>query len=347
MIRPALLLWATLAACSPAPSDDEGVAHSAAPTTESARIEGRVVAANASTIQAPPTSYSLNGRLYNHGWSKIEHLVDDASRVEEGAVIARFKFFGKDQLPRIKSKIKSRRAESERTKVGLETTLGGLLTQQKKAALRSEAARLDTLKGGAVSAQRVRIYELVHAMTKFEAQAITKRIAAHRDTMAAQDVRDKLRVAHADQQLALYELYTKRFEIRAPHAGVVNYQRHPWHRRKVRKGDGLPSGSPVFSLANDQVLAIEVFIPEAMAARVKPGDALEVFSPADDRSWHVNLTEVRPFPQQLGFLHKDDAHPRALERAYGGVANLPADVDGLSVGNEVEIQLLAAAGADP
>jgi len=344
-MRPALLVWAGLAACAPAQSGDKGTARPTAPATKEARFEGRVVAANATSIQAPPTSYSLNGRLYNHRWSKIEHLADDESRVEEGAVVARFKFFAKDELPRIKSRIKSRRAESDRTKVGLEMTLGKLLTQQKKAALRTEAARLDTLKGGAVSAQRVRIYELQYAMTKFEAQAITKRIAAHRDTMAAQDARDRLRVAHADQQLALYALYAKRFEIRAPHMGVVNYQRHPWHRRKVRKGDGLPSGSPVLSLANDRVLAVEIFIPEAAAARVQLGDTLEVFSIADDRRWQVSLSEIRPFPQQLGFLHKDDAHPRALERAYVGVASLPADVDGLSMGNEVEVQFVGQAGA--
>jgi len=329
--------------CAAANSSDAPVKAEPEASVEVDRFEGRIVAANSTMIQSPPTSYVLNGHFYNHSWSKIELLGEDGSKVKKGDVLARFRFWGKDQLPRIQSNIKQRRAESERTAVGLDSTLGQLMTQQKKSKLRTEAARLDSLKAGSVSARRLRIYELVHTMARFEGRAIKARIGAHRDTIKAQEVRDRLRMENADEQLSLFELYQKRFEIKAPHDGVVRYQRHPWHRRKVRKGDGLPSGSPVLSLSQDTLLAVEVFIPESLAAEVKVGDALEVFSVADDRSWPVQLTEVRLFPQRLGFLYKDEDHPRALERAYVGVAQLPEDVDGLSAGNEVQVRLVGEA----
>ena len=333
---PFLILLTGCAAADPGETPTVPTPHAVA---EADRFEGRVIAANATDIQAPPTSYALNGHFYNHSWSNIDFLGKDGDTVKEGDVVARFKFYGKDQLPRIQSQIKRSRAESERTAVGLDSTLGSLLTQQKKSVLRTEAARLDTLKAGAVSARKLRIFELVHTMAKFEGKAIAARIGAHRDTMAAQKARDQLRVAHADKQLSLFGIYEKRFDIRAPHDGVVRHQRHPWHRRKVRKGDGLPSGSPVISLSQDDILAVEVFIPEALAAKVKVGHAVEVFSVSDERRWTVELNAIRPFPQRLGFLYKDEDHPRALERAYVGIASLPQNVDGLSAGNEVEVRL--------
>ena len=328
--------------CSPAvPAEPSALEEAAKKSGDVERFDGRVVAANATDIQAPPTSYSLNGHFFNHSWSNIDFLGKDGDRVKAGDMVAKFKFYGKDQLPHIQSRIKRSRAESERIAVGLDDTLGRLLTQQKKAVLRTEAARLDTLKEGAISARQLRVYELVHTMAKFENDAIEARIAAHRDAMEAQEARDRLRIAHADAQLALFDVYKKRFDIRAPHDGVVRHQRHPWRRRKVRKGDGVPSGSPVISLSEDTVLAIEAFIPEALAASVKVGDALEVYSVADERRWTVHLTEIKPFPQRLGFLHKDDDHPRALERAYVGLAPVPAEIEGLSAGNEVQINVVS------
>ncbi len=343
MRRWALPLFMAVTGCAAANSSDAPAQAEKASPVEADRFEGRIVAANSTDIQSPPTSYVLNGHFYNHSWSKIEHLSKDGATVKKDDVLARFRFWGKDQLPRIQSNIKKRRAESERTAVGLDSTLGKLLTQQKKSILRTEAARLDTLKAGSVSARKLRIYELVHTMARFEGRAIKARIAAHRDAITAQEVRDRLRVENADEQLSLFEVYQKRFEIKAPHDGVIRHQRHPWHRRKVRKGDGLPSGSPVISLSQDTILAVEVFIPESLAAEVKVGAALEVFSVADDRSWPVQLTEVRLFPQRLGFLYKDEDHARALERAYVGVAPLPENVDGLSAGNEVQVRLVREA----
>jgi len=300
-------------------------------------VEGLVVPAEAVNMRGPSSSVYLGAYTKRGGWNQFESLVSDGALIKEGEIIARFKFEAKGALPQIQQRIKTVAAEREKRLLELEAVLRTLETARAKYDLDAEAARLDTLRKAVVSKREQKLAEINYALAKFESRAIRKRIKAHRVTIQAAEAWFAKRKSYADDLLRRYRKYEANREMRAPFDGVVRHGRHPWHRRKILKSDGLPPGHAILSFARDQRIAVQFFIPEATSGVVKVGDTISVTTPTGDANWTTTVKKIDFFPQELGFIRKNDELPNAREKVYVGFAELPAETAGLIAGNEVRV----------
>ncbi len=334
-MRRALLLL-LLAGCRPAAGVPEGAPAPASPEGDAPRFDGRVVPANATDLNAPQNTFRVAGWSSDSSWTKLTELVAEGTEVKAGDVVAKFEFRGQEALPRIREMIQKAQADAGKEAIELEASLRTLAAAREKAVIAAERARLDTLKEGAVSSRQLALYRIERDIAAFEAEATAARLGVHRRHGEATQAWHTREVARATAQQERFDAYKFRFELRAPHAGVVRHAYHPGERRKVQRGDGMAAGRTVVSIARDARLAVRFFVPEHRIHEVRPGQTVRVRSLTSADELPATVRHIERFPQEVGFLVEDERRPDAREKAYVVTADLDAPGD-LVAGNEIRV----------
>ena len=320
--------------------DDAQAAEAEAPEPlDFLAFDGRAVPANATDLTAPQNSFKIRGWNSESSWIKLVDLVEEGKEVKKGDVVARFEFPGKEALSMVKRRIREAQAAREKSKIDLEDELRKLLVDRDKLDLERERARIDTMKANAISRRQLALFQSRYEEAIFEADAVRKQIAALRARMNSESNFHAQQVARAEYDMELYESYEKRFSVLAPHDGVVRHAYHRRRRRKIQKGDGMPSGLHVLSIARDETLDVQFFVPEHRLDEISVGQRVHVLPVARDGEFAAKVRSIERFPQEVGFLREDDNLPNAREKAFIVVASFDEQPEDLGAGTELKVSL--------
>lgn len=303
---------------------------------------GFVVARSFTILRAPQNVFKIAGWNSTSSWTKLVELAPEGKAVKKGAVVARFAFEHKRALFWIQDRIRRAKATAAASAITEDKTLNDLLAERSTRILAANTALLDTHRAAAISRRQLELYRITHRMAVFEVEAIEARIKAQRRARAAVKAYHAQNVAREKTLLGRYEGYKARYELIAPHDGVVRHGYRGHHRRKVKKGDGMPAGTPCIYLGRDDRLAVRFFVLEHLIGRVRIGQEVTVLSARSDSGITSKIVEIERFPQELGFLREMPDLPEAREKAFVVVAELPRDTK-LSAGHEVRVRLSARA----
>lgn len=336
-------LWALLAVgcgpdAAPVGRGGEVVAAAEAPELDvTLAFDGRVEAANATDLFAPQNVFRIAGWNSSSSWTKIVELVPEGTAVKEGEMVARFEFSGTRALSMITERGQGADAEADKSALELEEELRRLVVERDKLDLDAERAGLDTLKASSISGRQQALFQIQYEEATFEAEAIRRQIGALRARMRSEAAFYDEQKARAAYDLELYTRYQERFVVRAPHDGVVRHAYFKHRRRKVEKGDGMPAGMHVISVARDETVQVRFYVPEGRLDSVAVGQRFHARPVASDQDFGVVVDRILMFPQEVGFLREDENLPNAREKAYGVVARFEAAGVDLGAGTEVRV----------
>jgi hypothetical protein len=317
---------------------DAPQAPEASQEVEALAFEGRVVPTEATGLRAPQNVLRLRTWTSVSGWSKLVFLAPDGEAVKEGDVVGRFEFNGDRARPNVQQNIDEARANGQKSRLEEQQTLDNMRTQLNRQRIEAENAKLDTLRGDTVSARDLKIYQMAHRIADFEANATERLIGVHRRRMASEASYHDKQLAQAAYEMELLDSFKRRFEVRAPHDGIVRHGYSRRRRRKLQKGDGMPAGYEFASLARDRSVSVEFFIPEHRLDEVSVGGALKVSSPILKAEVEGEVVEVTTFPQELGFLREDEELAGGREKMYVARARLKEPPEALRAGLEVKVR---------
>lgn len=309
-----------------------------APEQDVRAFEGRVVPTNATGLRAPQNVLKLRNWTSISTWTKLVFLAPEGEEVKAGDVVGRFEFNGDRARPNVQQRIDEARAEGQKSQLEEQQTLDNMRTQLDRQRIEAENARLDTRRGDTVSARDLKIYQMAHRIAEFEADATERLIGVHRRRMASEAGYHDKQAAQAEYEMELLESFKRRFEVRAPHDGIVRHGYSHRRRRKLEKGDGMPAGYEFASLARDRSVSVEFFIPEHRLDELTVGDALKISSPTLKGELDAQIQEIATFPQELGFLREDEELPGGREKMYVARARLEEAPEALRVGLEVKVR---------
>lgn len=310
-----------------------------ASSPELATFDGYVVPTNATIIRAPQNTFRIGSWNSSSSWIKLQNIVGDGKEVKEGETVAWFEFDGKRALPRVQESIQRAEANREQSGLDVDSQIEQMETAEAQKKLEAERARLDTLKEGVVSDRDLRRFEIAKQQAEFEALAQNKTLAAYERSVRAESDYHVKNVDRANADMTRYKTYEERFKVKAPHDGVVRHAFMKRRRRKVQKGDGMPSGRHFMSVARDDELSVEFYIPESKYPLTQDQTEWIVRSPSSGETYPVEVTKVDEFPQELGFLKEDENLPSAREKMFVIHARFLEQPAELSAGLEVEVSL--------
>jgi hypothetical protein len=328
----AAALFATTRA--PAKGGGEGGSEVAPPDL----FSGFLVAANATEIFGPETSFRIRGWNSNWGHIKLLELAPDGEEIKAGEVIARFEFIGRDALEWVKDRLRKAEAAAAEAKIASTALVDDLRLEKRRRELEAALAAIDVEKEHAISRRQAELFRIRRQIAEFEVEAITARIAASEKAMRAQHAYQDATVARAEEDLGRYAFYEQRFVLKAPHDGVVRHAFNPEERRKIQKGDATSAGELVAYLAKDATLAAKFFVPEHRLAEVKVGGAVVVTTNTSAEEQHAVIKSIACFPQGLGFLMENEHLPNGMEKAFAVMAELAESPSGVSAGTEIRVK---------
>lgn len=264
-----LLLVGLLAGCAEAPIPSEAVLETVElrPTRMLVETEGRLRATRATPLLVPGENWTQRQLLW---------MAEDGSRVEAGALVARF---GAPQ------------SELELDKALLDLSRGLLAKDAVDARLSSERGRLDVdladVEGQLAIARR---YEGVD-MAMFARNEVLDALEdveflGEKRSVIDWRLQRSLLLARAEQavldnQRATHELNAQRrrsdleaLELRAPNAGVLVLTAN-WSGEKPRLGGQMWAGNEFASLPDPSALELEISLPQNEAAGIAVGTAVE------------------------------------------------------------------------
>ncbi len=298
---------------------------------------GISVPANATDLYGAEASFRLGGWNSTWGEVKLLELVADGTPVKAGDKVARFEFPGRDALRWVNEKIQKTKADANQAKISGDQTLGALVMEKRRKELEARLAGIEVEKERAVSRKQGDLYRIARKVADFEVDAITKRIGAARRSKLAEDTYQDESVKKHEALLARYGYYERKFQMVAPHDGIVRHAFSPRERRKVQKGDSIRAGMKVMSVAKDATLAVKFFVPEHRIAEISEGKEVTVTTAASAEAHRAVVKQIDFFPQELGFLTENHNLPNGREKAFAVTAEFVEAPAGLPAGAEVRV----------
>jgi multidrug resistance efflux pump len=301
-------------------------------------FDGRIVPTKATQLRAPQNSFQIGGWRSSGSWIKLQELAPEGKEVKKGEVVGRFEFMGDRARPQIEERLNEAKAAKGESSLGLGQALDELRSQLERQRLEASSAALDTRKEGAISARELKIFQMTRRIAEFEAEGTERLLGVHQRRMGAEAAYHGAQVSRAQDEMRLLESLKDRFVVKAPHDGVVRHGYMRRQRRKVQKGDGMPSGMEFASLAMDRSVSVEFFVPERLARQVPVGSQVRLSSPALKEELVAVVEEVSSFPQELGFLREDEEMAGGREKVYVVRAPLREAPAELRAGLEVKVR---------
>ncbi|MBI5545720.1 MAG: HlyD family efflux transporter periplasmic adaptor subunit [Deltaproteobacteria bacterium] len=306
---------------------------------------GFLVAANATDLFSPMTSFRVRGWNSNWGTIKLLQLAPDGSEVKAGEVVARFEFIGRDAQNWINERIQKAEAEASQSRISSAQRQESLLMEKRRKELEARQAGLDVQREKAISRRQAELFKIRRKIADFEVEAVAARIEGTRASIAAENAWQDLNVQSVHDDQKRYAFYEKNFALLAPHDGVVRHAFNSNERRKVQKGDAFQAGSRVVSLAKDGTLAAKFFVPEHRIAEIQVGARIAVTTSASATEHRATVKKIDFFPQELAFLMESPNLPNGQEKAFAVTAQLDEAPAGLTAGTEIKVKAAAPAGA--
>lgn len=335
----ALSLLLACAAPAPAPSQaSEAPAQIARPLATEARFVGRVEPANATRMFAPPNWFRIGGWNSSSSNTKLAEIAEDGAEVDEGDVVARFEFRGKDALSMVERRLREAEARAQESAIADELQDADMEVELARRELAAQRAQIDLQRASASSENTKKAREIAARQAAFEAEAIARRIEARGQLGVAKRDFYERRIAEAQHMRDLYDHFERRFVVLAPHGGIVRHAYNARAQRRMQQGDNIMAGVEVLSIAADEQLAARFFVPEARISALSVGDTVAVVALDSGSESEAVVTEIDRFPQEMGFLREDEDLPNAREKAHVVLATVQGRADGLSAGNEVAVR---------
>jgi len=303
-----------------------------------ATVIGFIVAREFTTLRAPPNVFKLAGWSSRSSRTELVYLASEGKHVKKGDLVARFAFRHKRALFWVKDHIRNAEAVAQRSRIEQDKKLAALIAERNRHVLEAHAAYLDTLKARTISRRQLLIYRIAYKAARFEVDAIGARLNAQRQTRLAEASYQRQHVGLQKTQLARYHRYKTRYELHAPHDGVVRHSYYRRRRRKIKKGDGMPAGMPVIYLGKDNRLAVRFFVPENRIREISVGKEVIVLGTRAGQDDRARVFKIERFPQEIGFLRLMPDLPNAREKAFVVIAGLPSKSK-FTAGGEVHVRL--------
>lgn len=270
-----LLLCLAAAACG------DGASEVATFTVEPVAFSRRVTAEGTlEPVKATPVSVPQNATSP----MKVSWIAEDGSFVRKGEVIVRFDatefenllLGGREDRATANNKLDKVTAESSATRknLGRDARLAQAELESAKrfkfddAEIFSRYARIESEVDQQLASSRKRHAEEVLDVRETLAQI-------ERDLLSIEDRKAGLKIRQAEEGLLA-------LEIVAPHDGILVLQRN-WRGDVARVGDTLWRGQPIGELPELEQMQAEVFVLEADAAGLAPGQTATVALEADRR----------------------------------------------------------------
>jgi|GEM_PF-2040795 multidrug efflux pump subunit AcrA (membrane-fusion protein) len=301
-------------------------------------LNGRIVATNATSLRAPQNSVKIGNWQADHAWIRLQELKKEGEKVKKGDVVARFKFWFEKALPYVQRKLRRAKANAAENEIRNQRRLEDLLFGAKERVLDAASAELDTHRARAISRRQLELYKISHKQALFQATSLKRQIAAYRRKIAADNAYHKQNVEKAEDDHQRYFRQKEKYTLKAPHDGVVRHTYNRRRRRKIKSGDGMPSGLPVVLIAKDNKVRVRFFIPEHKRRALKIGDTVEVLARSGE-AHKAAIQEIEAFPQEMGFLREDQDIPDARDKAFAVIADFKKLPTNLPAGSDIRVRL--------
>ena len=321
----------------PAPPQAQALAQAQAPSTE--LFEAYIEPLNATILRAPQNTFRIGTWTSYSSWIKLVMLAPDGQEIKKGEVVGKFEFRGDQALQHVEDLLRRAQAEQEQLMLSQGEKRETLKTSIGLKGLEAQKAELDTQKEGLVSSRDLERFEIELRQAQFEKKADRQKLSAHTRSLGASLTYQQRRVKEAELAKENYHIYKAKFDVLAPHDGVVRHAFNSWNGRKVQQGDGMPSGKHFVSLAKDEALGAVFYIPEERFSVLENHTKFLVHSPSSDKTYPVTISRVDKFPQELGFLKENEELPNAREKVYVVYANFAQQPGDLSAGLELKVGL--------
>jgi hypothetical protein len=330
------ILVLCLSACNPTP-DASGAPASAAPALRAeVAYDGFVVPQNASELRAPQNTFRIGSWNSQSSWIKLVGLSEDGKEVKKGDVIGKFEFPGERAREFVDREIRQAEAKRDQSGVTQAEEVDKLIAQQQHKLLDADRAELDTRRRGVISERDWELARIEHRLAIFDADATGQHIDAVKRSLRAEANYHERNVERAQSLDGRYKIYEKLFKVLSPHDGIVRHAFHRRRGRKVEKGDGMPAGMHFASVAEDDQVWVQFFVPEAQWTTL--GDRKEFLVETSGEPAIVDRVKMDEFPQELGFLKNNDNLPNGREKAYVVWAKFRENPEDLSAGVEIRVR---------
>lgn len=300
---------------------------------------GLSIALNATELTAPESGFSIGGWRSWGGDAKLAELAKDGLEVKKGDVVARFEFDGAEALAWVQQNLQRVQADQSQARIRLEQKVEGLQVDQRAKALEADLAAIDIKKERAISKRQVALYKIAHRLAEFEEGAVGQRLGSAIRTRDAEMAFHDLTVKRHEQNRDRYDFYVERYQVRAPHDGVLRHAYNPRERRKFQKGDSVRAGTKLVAIARDAQLGVRFFVPEHRIHELAVGTKLIVVSPSSGEELPAIVKQVDFFPQELGFLMELPTLPNAREKAFAVVAEFQRAPRDMTAGTELRVKV--------
>lgn len=315
-----------------------GATGTGTPTSTELLVDALVEPTDATEIRAPQNTFVVGTWRSMGNWIKLIDLVAEGAIVEEGDVVARFENEGERALPWVRDQISRAESDAERSRIDREATERRLALELQQRGFEQQRSAIELRRAGVIAQRTLDAYRLDHELAAFATDAATKRIGASASAAATEAEYQRLSVQRANRYMEQHAAYVAKFSTKAPHAGVVRHAYNHRRRRRLKKGDGFPSGMHVLSIARSPKLGLRVLIPEHLIGNLAPGSELIALGP-EGEDIPIRLSAIEPMPQELGFLRRDDKLPNAREKAYTALAEFVSEDVELTAGIDIKVRI--------
>lgn len=301
--------------------------------------QGIVVAQEESMLFAPQNTFQIGGSTSISSGIKLVKILEEGTFVKKGEVVAWFHFNGKRLLRRVKTAIRTEKANYEKSFHNLKAT-------QDEKALAVNLAEVDFLrkkteekKHAFSSTIKQKEVGLEKDLSKSSLSMIKLELASQK-----QFTEDELnflakQIARKEQEELRYYEYLDRFTLKAPHSGYLIYAYNEDLKRAVHPGDQFKNGAHVASVAVSKRVAVDFYVAEDKLHYYKIGDDASICDQTCSKKYQAKITEISGFPQEIGFLKNAPDLPEAREKYYVLRSEfIESDVK-LSTGIEIEVAI--------
>lgn len=256
---------------------------------------------------------------------QIVWMATPGAPVEGGQVILRFDTSGAErQLKEKDAELSQTRAQLAEAQAQAQMTIEQNLLELSTLRTAAERARLETTKAetlSAIQAEEKRIdYGL--ALDKVRVQEAATELARAQSNSRIESLKSV--AARHEAQVALTNRRIAQMEVRAPSAGVVNYQMNysqGWMNAKPFKvGDSVWPGSAVAEIPDLGSLRIKASVEEIERGRIRAGQAARIqLDPFPEKPFPGKLDSISALTEQ-----NFEWPPSRNFRAYGSFAEIDA-----------------------
>lgn len=280
------------------------------------KAEGWITARNAYSLYAPSNVFKVRGRSSVSNSIKINWIIEDGSSVSIGDKIAIFQFPGDSSQSAILKKLALAKASLNSINSKLQEKKESWSTVCKKLEfiMKEKAIEVDQSNLGSEYEKKLKNIEKSKSVSDFKFCKKKKVLLEKVNQKILEEYNIELTEAIQDKKI--FDNAREQFHIRAAKSGNVYLSNHKKYRRKVRKGDKIPTGFEFANITQVGDLAVRFFVSENKVLSLSKGKNLEIRFENEDLPIPIKVSQIGTFPEDLGFHRKNYEILDSRERYY-------------------------------